>query len=133
MTTYRAASGETQLPAPPQAPLPEDFPAVASIEPPRLPAAHGAGLAVGIMLIVALAVGIEWLSGDRIETAPVLFIAVIAAAWWLERGVGLFIAAVAGALWAAVALGAAQTPATVVSAVALVGSLVGIALAVSAV
>ncbi len=132
MTTYRAASGETKLPAPPQAPLPEDFPAVAAIEPPRLPAAHGVGLAVGITLIVALAVGIEWLSGDRIETAPVLFIAVIAAAWWLERGVGLFIAFVAGALWTAVAMGAAQTPATAVSAVALVGSLVGIAVAVSA-
>ncbi len=132
MTLIRAATGETQLPAPPQAPAPEDFPAVPVLEPPRLPSAHGAGLGLGITLVVALAVGIEWLSADAIETAPVLFLAVVAAAWWLDRTSGLAVALVAGVLWTAVAFAASQTFATGVSAAALVGSLIGIAIAVSA-
>ncbi|HEY8807428.1 MAG TPA: HAMP domain-containing sensor histidine kinase [Candidatus Limnocylindria bacterium] len=132
MTLIRAATGETQLPAPPQAPAPEDFPAVPVLEPPRLPSAHGAGLGLGITLVVALAVGIEWLSADAIQTAPVLFLAVVAAAWWLDRTSGLAVALVAGVLWTAVAFAASQTFATGVSAAALVGSLIGIAIAVSA-
>ncbi|MEA2662908.1 MAG: hypothetical protein QOH08_2480 [Chloroflexota bacterium] len=132
MTSLRAAPTETNLPAPPRPPAPEDFPPVAALEPPRLPPAHGIGLALGITIAAAIAVGIEWLSADGVETAPILFLCVIAAAWWLDRRAGLAVALVGGVLWAAVAFAASQTVSTGLSALVLGSSLVGVAIAVSA-
>ena len=132
MTSIRAATGEKQLPAPPQAPAPEDFPAVQAVEPPRLPPAHRVGVAVGITIALAVAAGLKWLSAGSIETAPVLFVAAVAAAWWLDRRAGLAVAIAGGVAWTAAALVASPTAATAISAAALVGSLMGIAIAVAA-
>ena len=132
MTFIRAATGETQLPAPPQAPAPEDFPAVAAVEPPRLPQAHGVGLVAGITVAVAFAAGVKWLSAGALETAPILFVAAVAAAWWLDRRAGLAVA-IAGAVgWTAAALAATPSVPTGISAAGLVGGLVALALLVSA-
>ena len=105
MTVIRATGkpGETRLPAPPQAPSPADFPAVPFIEAPRLPPGRGAGLAVVLGTVVSAAAAIKWLSAGTIETAPVFFVAAVAAAWWLDRRAGLTVA-IAGVLaWAAAA------------------------------
>jgi signal transduction histidine kinase len=132
VTLLRAATENTQLPAPPQAPAPEDFPAVPAFEPPHLPPARGIGLVVTIILAIAVAAGAKWLSGGTIETAPILFVAVIAAAWWLDRSVGITVAIGGGAAWTVAALAAGLTLGTSISAVGLFTGLVGIAIAVSA-
>ena len=128
----RATTGETQLPAPPQAPAPADFPAVPAVEPPRLPPARGIGLVIAITIALAVAAGVKWLSAGTIETAPILFIAAVAAAWWLDRRVGFAVAIAGGAAWTVAALAATPTVGTSISAAALLASLVGIAVAVSA-
>ena len=92
MTLLRTTAGETQLPAPPQAASPSDFPSVPVIEPPGLPPGRGAGLAVALGLTVAIAVGITRLTAGSIETIPVLFLAVAGAAWWLDQRVALVLA-----------------------------------------
>ncbi|HEV2251503.1 MAG TPA: ATP-binding protein [Candidatus Limnocylindria bacterium] len=132
MTLVRAASGETKLPAPPQAPAPEDFPAVPALEPPRLPPSRGLGLVLGITVAVAAAAGVKWLSAGTIETAPVMFLAAVAAAWWLDRQIGLFVAIAGAAAWTIAALSVTRTIGTGISAAALAASLLGIALVVSA-
>lgn len=132
MTLLRAASGETKLPAPPQAPAPEDFPAVPALEPPRLPPSRGIGLVIGITVALAAAAGLKWLSAGTIETAPVIFLAAVAAAWWLDRQAGLFVAVVGGVAWTVAAFSVAPTVTTGISAAALGASLVGIALVVAA-
>jgi signal transduction histidine kinase len=132
MTMIRATTGETQLPAPPQAPAPADFPAVPAVEPPRLPPARGIGLVIAITIGLAVAAGVKWLSAGTIETAPILFIATVAAAWWLDRRVGFAVAIAGGAAWTVAALAATSTVGTSISAAALLASLVGIAAAVSA-
>jgi two-component system sensor histidine kinase BaeS len=132
VTLLRAATGETQLPAPPQAPAPEDFPAVPAVEPPRLPPSRGVGLVAGITIALAVAAGVKWLSAGTIETAPVLFVAAVAAAWWLDRRVGLAVAIAGGVAWTVAAFAAAPTVTTGISAAALLVGLVGIAMVVSA-
>ena len=53
--------------------------------------------------VVPAAAAIKWLSAGTIETAPVFFVAAVAAAWWLDRRAGLTVA-IAGVLaWAAAA------------------------------
>jgi signal transduction histidine kinase len=128
----RATTGETQLPAPPQAPAPADFPAVPAVEPPRLPPARGIGLVIAITVGLAVAAGVKWLSAGTIETAPILFVAAVAAAWWLDRRVGFAVAIGGGAAWTVAALAATPTVGTSISAAALLAGLVGIAVAVSA-
>ena len=126
MTLLRASTNETQLPAPPQAPAPEDFPAVPALEPPRLPPAHGLGLVAGITIAIAVATGLKWLSAGAIETAPILFVAAVAAAWWLDRRAGLTVAIVAGLAWtvAAFAAGASVVAAAVSATVMFCGLIV---------
>jgi len=106
VTVLRATGtpGETQLPAPPQAPSPADFPVVPFIEPPRLPPGRGAGLAVMLAAVIAVAAGITWLSAGAIETAPLLFVAAVAAAWWLDRRAGLTFAVAGAVAWVAAAV-----------------------------
>ena len=104
MTLLRTTAGETQLPAPPQAPSPADFPNVAVIEPPGLPPGRGAGLAAALAIAVATAAGAKWLSVGSLETAPVFFIAVAAAAWWLDQRVALVLAATAATAWTAASI-----------------------------
>ena len=108
----RTTAGETQLPAPPQAPSPADFPNVPVIEPPGLPPGRGAGLAVALAIAVATAAGAKWLSAGSLETAPVFFIAVAAAAWWLDQRVSLVLAATAATAWTVASIAtSAQIPA----------------------
>jgi len=68
-------------------------------------------LVVGVAIVAAA--GIRWLSAGSIETAPILFVAVVAAAWWLDRPAGVAVAVasvVTGELAAAsCACGAAVT------------------------
>jgi signal transduction histidine kinase len=132
VTVIRATTGETQLPAPPQAPAPSDFPAVPALEPPRLPPARGIGLVIAITVALAVAAGVKWLSAGTIETAPILFVAAVAAAWWLDRRVGFAVAIGGGAAWTVAALAATPTVGTSISAAVLLVGLVGIAVAVSA-
>jgi signal transduction histidine kinase len=132
VTLLRAATENTQLPAPPQAPVPEDFPAVPAVEPPRLLPAHGIGLVIAITIALAVAAGVKWLSAGTVETAPILFVAAVAAAWWLDRRVGLAVAIAGGAGWTVAAFAATVSVGTSISAAALLASLVGIAVAVSA-
>ena len=132
MTLLRASTENTQLPAPPRAPAPEDFPAVPALEPPHLPPSRGLGLVIAITVVLAVAAGIKWLSAGSIETAPLLFVATIAAAWWLGRGLGATAAVAGGVGWTAAAFAEAATLGTSISAAVLVASLVGIAIAVSA-
>ena len=129
MTLIRAATGETQLPAPPRAPAPEDFPAVPALEPPRLPPAHGIRVAIAVTVAIVAAAGIRWLSAGSIETAPILFVAVVAAAWWLDRPAGVAVAVASGIAWTAAAMAVRPTVASAISAAALVASLVAIAIA----
>jgi signal transduction histidine kinase len=132
VTLIRAATGETQLPAPPRAPAPEDFPAVPALEPPRLPPAHGIRVAIAVTVAIVAAAGIRWLSAGSIETAPILFVAVVAAAWWLDRPAGVAVAVASGIAWTAAAMAVRPTVASAISAAALVASLVAIAIAVAA-
>ena len=123
----RTTAGETQLPSPPQAPSPADFPNVPVIEPPVLPPGRGAGLAVALALAVAVAAAAKWLSGGSLETAPVFFIAVAAAAWWLDQRIALALGTSAAIGWTAAAVGTA-TPITSVAAGVLLGTcLIGLA------
>jgi signal transduction histidine kinase len=130
--TLRAATENTQLPAPPQAPAPEDFPAVPALEPPHLPPARSIGLVIAITVALAAAAGVKWLSGGTIESAPILFVAVIAAAWWLGRSVGVAVAIAGGAAWTVAAFAVTPTLGTSISAAGLLAGLVGVAIAVSA-
>jgi len=107
VTVLRATAGDTKLPAPPEAPSPADFPTVPVIEPPRLPPGRGAGLAVGLALVVAIAAGLKWVSGGAFETAPLLFLAVAAAGWWLDQRGALLLAATGAIGWVAASLSAA--------------------------
>lgn len=100
----RTTAGDTQLPAPPQAPSPADYPNVPVIEPPSLPPGRGAGLAVALALAVAVAAGAKWLAGGSLETAPVFFVAVAAAAWWLDQRIALVLAASAAIGWTAASI-----------------------------
>lgn len=132
MTFVRAATNETQAPAPPQAPAPEDFPAVPALEPPRLPPAHGLGLAAGITIAIAVATGLKWLSAGAIETAPILFVAAVAAAWWLDRRAGLTVAIVAGLAWTVAAFAAGPSVvAASLSATVMFGGLIGVTMFVA--
>ena len=131
MTLLRASTNETQLPAPPQAPAPEDFPAVPALEPPRLPPAHGLGLVAGITIAIAVATGLKWLSAGAIETAPILFVAAVAAAWWLDRRAGLTVAIVAGLAWTVAAFAAGASVVTAVSATVLFCGLIVITIFVA--
>jgi signal transduction histidine kinase len=128
VTLLRAATENTQLPAPPQAPAPEDFPAVPALEPPHLPPASG----IGLVLAITVAAGVKWLSGGTIESAPILFVAVIAAAWWLGRSAGTAVAIAGGAAWTMAAFAVTPTLGTSISAAGLLAGLVGVAIAVSA-
>ena len=127
MTLLRTTAGETQLPAPPQAPSPADFPNVPIIEPPGLPPGRGAGLAVALALAVAIAAGTKWLFGGTIETAPVFFVAVAAAAWWLDQRVALVLAAAATIGWTAAAITTGGQLPAVVGGVVLGACLVTLA------
>ena len=137
----RASTGETPLtgvtgvsgvPAPPKAPAPEDFPVVPAVEPPRLERADQAGLVAAITAAVVVAAGLKWLSAGAIETAPILFVAVVAAAWWLDRRAAIGIAILSETSWTAAAFVAGATLGTAVSAIVLGVSLVAIVLFVSA-
>ena len=137
----RASTGETPLtgvtgvsgvPAPPKAPAPEDFPVVPAVEPPRLERADQAGLVAAITAAVVVAAGLKWLSAGAIETAPILFVAVVAAAWWLDRRAAIGIAILSETSWTAAAFVAGATLGTAVSAIALGAGLVAVVLFVSA-
>ena len=133
MTTRRATGtpGETQLPAPPQAPSPADFPSVPVIEPPGLPPGRGAGLAVALGLTIVVAVGVKWLSAGSIETIPVLFVAVAVAAWWLDQRAALVLAAAGAIGWTAVSIATGPEIASVASGLVLATSLVAIAVLIA--
>jgi len=137
VTVLRATAGDTKLPAPPEAPSPADFPTVPVIEPPRLPPGRGAGLAVGLALVVAIAAGLKWVSGGAFETAPLLFLAVAAAGWWLDQRVALLFAATGAIGWVAASLSAATSTGqigqltSIASGVLLAVCLVGGALFIS--
>jgi len=131
MTLLRTTAGETQLPAPPQAPASADFPTVPVIEPPGLPPGRGAGLAVALALTVAIAVGIKWLSAGSVETIPVLFLAVAAAAWWLDQRVALVLAATGAVGWTAASIAVVPHVAPVASGLVLAPGLVAIAVLVA--
>ncbi len=123
----RTTAGETQLPAPPQTASPADFPNVPVIEPPGLPPSRGAGLAVALAIAVATAAGAKWLSAGSLETAPVFFLAVAAAAWWLDQRVALVLAATAATAWTVASTAtSAQIPA-VAGGVILAAGLVTLA------
>ena len=104
-----ATTGETQVPAPPMVPAPGDFPRVHGVEPPRLPAERGLGLAILAALAIGVAAGAKWWTGGALETAPVIFVAVAFASWWLDRRIGLTLAAGGGVAWAIVSLLRAPT------------------------
>ena len=127
----RSATENTQLPAPPQAPSPEDFPAVPTVEPPRLPPTQRLGLLVALGVAVAAAAAVKWLSAGTIEPAPILFVVAVAAPWWLGRQVGLALAAGGGAAWTAAAFASTVTLGAGISAAALLTGLVAVATAVS--
>jgi signal transduction histidine kinase len=128
VTLLRATAGETQLPAPPQAPSPADFPNVPILEPPGLPPGRGAGLAVVLTLAVAIAAAARWLSAGSLETAPVFFIAIAAAAWWLDQRVALVLAAAAAIAWTAASLATAAQLPSVAGGVLLAAGLIALAL-----
>ena len=110
MTLLRATAGDTRLPAlpaPPETPSPADFPTVPVIDPPRLPPGRGVGLAVALALIVAIAAGVKWISSGTIETAPLTFLAVAAAAWWLDQRSALLLSATGAIGWVAASVAAA--------------------------
>ena len=123
----RAASGETQVPAPPRAPSPEDFPAVPTVEPPRLPPSRMVGLSAAVGAAIVVAAAIKWLSAGAIETAPILFAASSAAAWWLDRRAGVAAAIVGAIAWSVAALATSATVDTAASAVVLAASLLTVA------
>lgn len=127
MTLLRTTAGETQLPAPPQAPPQADFPSVPVIDAPGLPPGRGAGLAVGLATAVAAALAAKWLSAGSIETAPVLFIAVAAAAWWLDQRVALALGAAAAIGWTAASIATAPQITTVAGGLILASGLVVLA------
>ncbi len=132
----RATTGETRLsgvPAPPQAPAPEDFPVVPAFEPPRLDRSDQMGLAAAITAAIAVAAGLKWLSAGSIESAPILFVAAVAAAWWFDRRAAIGVAIVCETAWTAAAFAAGPMVGTAVSAVALGAGLIGIVLFVSTV
>ena len=134
MTVVRVSSGETQVsgvPAPPKTPAPEDYPVVPSVEPPRLQPADQLGLVAAITLVIAAAVGLKWLSAGSIETAPALFVVVVAAAWWLDRRAAIGVALVCETSWTAAAFAAGASVGTAVSAIALGAGLIAIVLFVS--
>lgn len=131
MTAYPATSGETKLPAPPEAPSPADFPAVPVIEPPGLPASRGIGLAIVLLGATALAAAAKWLSGGAIETSPLLFVAAAAAAWWLDRETSLVVTLAGAAAWSVAAVLVAPGVPTFVNALALSTALVAITLLVA--
>jgi signal transduction histidine kinase len=131
VTLIRAATGETQVPAPPRAPAPEDFPAVPAVEAPGLPPSRGLGLVLGITVALAVAAGLKWLSAGTIETAPVMFLATVAAGWWLDRRSAVAVAIAGAVAWTVAALAATPHVATAISAAALAASLVAIAVVVS--
>jgi signal transduction histidine kinase len=132
VTVIRATTGETQVPAPPKAPAPEDFPVVPALEPPRLEPVDQAGLVAAITAAVAVAAGLKWLSGGSIETAPILFVAAVAAAWWLDRRAAIGVAIVCETAWTGAAFAASPTVGTAVSAFALGAGLIAIVVFVSA-
>ncbi len=135
MTLIRASTGETRLsgvPAPPKAPAPEDFPVVPALEPPRLERADQAGLVAAITAAIAVSAGLKWLSAGSIESAPILFVAVVAAAWWLDRRASIAVAIVSETAWTAAAFAAGLMVGTAVSAVALGAGLIAVVLFVSA-
>jgi len=132
----RTSTGETQVsgvPAPPKVPSPEDFPVVPPVEPPRLERGDQLGLAAVITLSIAVAAGLKWLSAGTIESAPILFVAAIAAAWWLDRRAAIGVAIVCETAWTAAAFAAGPMVGTAVSAVALGAGLIGIVLFVATV
>ncbi|HEX9495204.1 MAG TPA: HAMP domain-containing sensor histidine kinase [Candidatus Limnocylindria bacterium] len=128
---YPATSGETKLPAPPEAPSPADFPTVPAIEPPGLPPSRGIGLAVALLAAIAVAAAAKWLSAGTIETAPLLFVAAAAAAWWLDRQAALVIAIAGGIGWTAAAFLVSPGIAMSINAVALTAGLVATTLFVA--
>lgn len=127
----RATAGDTQLPAPPQAPSPADFPNVPVIEPPALPPGRGAGLAMLLVGVVAVVCVVKWLSGGKVEAGPLLFIAVVAAAWWLDLRVALVLAAVGASGWTAAASATGAAGPALAGGAILACSLVGVAVAVA--
>jgi len=132
----RASTGETQVsgvPAPPKVPAPQDYPVVPPVEPPKLERGDQLSLAAGITLAIAVAIGLKWLSGGTFETAPILFVAAVAAAWWLDRRAALGVAIVSETAWTAAAFAVGPVAGTVVSAVVLGAGLIGIVLFVSTV
>lgn len=131
MTFLRTTAGETQLPAPPQAPSQSDFPSVLVIEPPGLPHGRGAGLAVALAVTVTIAVGIKWLSAGSVETVPVLFLAVAAAAWWLDKRVALVLAVTGAVGWTAASIATAPQITSLASGLVLAPCLVAIAVLVA--
>ncbi len=128
----RVSTGETQVPAPPKVPAPEDFPVVPTVEPPRLDRSDQMGLAAAITVAIAVAIGLKWLSGGTIESAPILFVAAVAAAWWLDRRAAIGVAIVSETAWTAAAFAAGPMVGTAVSAIALGAGLIAIVVFVSA-
>ena len=122
-----ATTGETQVPGPPMVPAPSDFPRVNGVEPPRLPPERGAGLAVVAALAIAVAAGAKWWTGGALETAPLIFVAVVFASWWLGRRVGLTLAAAGGVSWAVVSLLHSPTGYTAVGALFVIAVLPAVA------
>jgi signal transduction histidine kinase len=98
--------GETQAPTPPRAPSAADFPVVPSpdIDAPRNLRVPSAGLAAALAAVVAAAAVLKWLSFGSIETAPLLLITTMAAAWWLDRRAGYAFALGGSLVWAAAAI-----------------------------
>lgn len=127
MTQLRTTPRDTQLPAPPQSPSPADFPNVPIVDPPGLPPARGAGLAVALAIAVAAAAATKWLSFGALETAPILFVAVAAAAWWLDQRVALLLAASAAIAWTAASIALAAPIATVGGGILLAACLIVLA------
>jgi signal transduction histidine kinase len=108
VTLNRAADlpGETQAPTPPQAPSAADFPVVHApvIDFPRLPRVRSAGLTAALAAVVAAAAALKWLSFASIETAPLIVVTAVAAAWWLDKRAGYAFAVGGSLAWAAAAI-----------------------------
>lgn len=131
MTSEPATFAERALPAPPEVPSPADFPAIPVSEPPGPPSPRGIGLAVALLGAVTLAAAAKWISQGSIETAPLLFIAAAAAAWWLDRQASLIIALAGAAGWSVATFLVAPGIPTLVNVVALAGGLIGLTLFVA--
>jgi signal transduction histidine kinase len=79
-----------------------------------------------------LAAGIKWISTGAVETAPVLFVAVVAAAWWLDGRTGIFFAIAGAITWTAAAVLTGPLLTAAVNAAQVTAALIAVTLLVSA-